>query len=237
MSMMLRLCVVFMTIAGWSHVSAQTCTGDDVDTEKLTPYASNSYTVLRNGKPVGDHTIKSYYLGQAKVVQAETKMEVNVLFFSAFKYHYRSREIWCGHALEAVHTVTNDNGKDIETTVTRTADGFQISRTVNGETKPPVPVPGNALPTSHWNMNALRASNRIHTIKGYVMDTTVVPVTEPAKPSEHAVIPEALAFRVTAKDYDYTTYYDDYGHWHGMSFHRGRAGFIEFRCEDCANAL
>jgi hypothetical protein len=38
-----------------------------------------------------------------------------------------------------------------------------------------------------------------------------------------------------AGEYNYTTYYDQQGHWQGMAF--DRKGLIEFRCVDCKNTL
>lgn len=193
--------------------------------------AVNSYTVHRNESPIGTHTIRFYVDGDNRLVEAETFMKVKVLFIRAFSYHYRSRELWCGGELRHMHTVTDDNGTDYETTITRTPVGYTISKTVDGE-----PVSMNdlelvGLPTSHWNKDVLSATHRIHSIFADHYPITTTKGATSVQTDNFA----GQGYEVSGGGYDYSTFYDAGGHWQGMAFTRGNKGYIEFRCVDCTN--
>lgn len=203
----------------------QACEGVD---ETVT--AENSYDVFRNGSKIGEHIISFNKSGEKLSVTSKTFMQVKLLFISAFKYEYDSAEQWCGNNFQSVVTNTNNNGKDILTVGVVQGDKFNVTVTTKkDEVKNTLTAP--LVPTNHWNKIVLEQGGLFDTIKGNMFDIAVTPNTDELHPGF-----TGQRFDV-AGEYEYSTYYDENGHWLGMAFYRDKKNFIEFRCRDCKNTL
>lgn len=192
--------------------------------------ATNHYDVYVGGKNIGSHTIEFEKYGPEIEVTSKTLMEVKVLFVSAFKYEYTSKERWCGTVLLDVRSETNSNGKDLRSYAVFSKDGYKVTASVNGAQRETF-VERPLIPSNHWNITNLEASALFDTIKAYVFD---IGVTQPAKPGDSVF--DGQLYKV-AGDYEYSTFYDENDHWQGMSFYRNGKHFVEFRCRDCENTL
>lgn len=192
--------------------------------------AANHYDVYVGGKNIGSHTIEFEKYGPEIHVTSKTFMEVKVLFVSAFKYEYVSKERWCGPVLLDVKSVTNSNGKDLKSYAVFSNGGYKVTASVNGAERETTLEPP-LIPSNHWNITNLKASALFDTIKAYAFD---IDVTQPGKPADSVF--DGHLYKV-AGDYEYSTFYDDNDHWQGMSFYRSGKHFVEFRCRDCDNTL
>ena len=157
-------------------------------------------------------------------------MQVKVLFLSAFKYEYLSKEIWCGDKLLSVDSVTNSNGKNITSRAVLSGEGYDVSANYDGEQSEAF-LEGAMTPSNHWNIANLEKPALFDTIKAYnfaINVTQIQPETDTLYAGNRYDI---------AGDYTYSTWYDEDDHWQGMSFYREKKHFVEFRCKDCNNTL
>lgn len=200
-------------------------------------YSSNHYDVLRNGKKIGEHTISFRRQGDALQVTAETHMRVKILFITAFRYHYKSEESWCGDELMAVSTRVNDGGDIQQTQAVRLEDGFRVTRIAEDqETDSLDRVPeqgseddyirGTFPSTNHWNMAAIGADHLFNTITGRLNRVEISLLDTPQPTFNRYAVRGEL---------NINTFYDADGHWRGMAFDHTDGSRIEFRCTDCTN--
>ncbi len=187
--------------------------------------ATNHYDVLRNGKKIGDHEIRFSRSGSTLRVVSETRMKVKFLFITAYRYHYRSEEVWKGGVLESVTTDVNDNGKRTSTRVE--ADGSDyVATDADGNTRR---IERAFFTTNHWNVGVVAANTLYNTITGRLNE---VEITN----ADGAPGPDAFALQVRG-DLDIDTRYDMVGNWLGMTFTHDDGSEIQFRCTDCRNTM
>ncbi len=188
--------------------------------------AVNHYDVLRNGKKIGDHEIRFSRTGNTLQVVSETRMKVKFLFFTAYRYHYLSEEIWNGGQLVSVTTDVNDNGKRISTLIAADGEGY-VATDADGNTKR---IGSGFFTTNHWNVGVVAAETLFNTITGRLNAVQITGATEEA--------PRTDAFDLQVRgDLDIDTRYDVMGNWLGMSFYHDDGSLIEFLCTDCRNTL
>jgi len=215
MEFMRTVLLGFILAAGFAvPASADGCTPSD------NFVSENTYEVLRKGKPIGKHVISFYGTGDAMKVIAKTKMKVEVLFLTAFKYTYNSTEVYCGGTLESVSTNINNNGDKFSTRTLKN-DADYVSETVDdGDIllSPPFHT------SNHWDASVTNTTGILNTATGKV-DVVTFSQTAPG---------DILTYAVRG-DIDYDTRYVRSGQWIGMEFEHPKGGLIEFRCIDCNN--
>jgi hypothetical protein len=185
--------------------------------------AANEYEVLRNGKIIGQHTVSFEGTQGRMTVTAETHMQVKILFFTAYQYHYKSKEFWCGNQLEAVRTVVNDGGDANAVSAQREQNGYAID--LNGT---PSFVSGSLPPTNHWNIELISSERLFNTITGQLNRVQIVGVNAPQEPTN-------IRKYAIRGELNIDTAYDQAGNWMGMKFDHDDGSTIEFRCLDCNN--
>ena len=218
-----RLATLTLTTLGASISSyAQPCpSSPDELIESVS--AANDYEVLRDGKVIGQHTVSFESNQDRMTVTAETHMQVKILFFTAYRYHYKSKEFWCGKQLEAVRTAVNDDGKAIAVSAQRKQNGYVIDQ--NGT---PSFVSGALPPTNHWNVELMASDRLFNTITGQLNRVQIIDVKAP----QEAVEMRKYAIR---GELNIDTVYDQTGNWVSMTFDHDDGSTIEFRCLDCHN--
>ncbi|WCL53357.1 DUF6134 family protein [Gimibacter soli] len=170
-----------------------------------------SYDVYRNGKKIGEHSIRLQEDSGRLVADVRTRMRVKLLFVTVFRYDYASREVWCGDSLQQISTEVDDNGTDIK--VELTADEIGVLENSHGR----------FATTNHWNPAAMQASALFNTITGKVNKVTIQPID--------AGQSGATTYAVTG-DLNIRSTYDDDGNWLGMQFRHKGGSEIEFRRTD-----
>ncbi|MGO1120702.1 DUF6134 family protein [Rhodovibrionaceae bacterium A322] len=177
----------------------------------------NRYSVLRDGDLIGSHTVAFTPTESGLQVDVETKMAVKLLFFTAYRYHYKSRETWTDNKLLSVETEVNDNGEVITTSARSNDQGYLSSK---GESSRFIQT--NLIPTNHWNRMALLQPALFNTITAQLNEVTIEATPDP----QH--------FKVRG-ELNIDTFYDQSGNWLGMKFKHEDNSDIEFRCLDCTN--
>jgi len=156
-----RVAALTVAVLGTSVSSyAQSCPTTSASSNNTVALA-NEYEVLRNGKTIGQHSVRFESDQGMMTVTAETHMQVKILFVTAYRYHYKSQEFWCGNQLQAVRTQVNDGGDANAVSALRKQDGYVITQNGNQYF-----VPGMIPPTNHWNIDLITTDRLFNTITG-----------------------------------------------------------------------
>ncbi|TAN55065.1 MAG: hypothetical protein EPN26_05885 [Rhodospirillales bacterium] len=138
------------------------------------------YTVLRDGSPIGRHTVKVERNGARTLVSINSDIEVKVLFVSAYRFVQKSTEEWENGKLVRLVSKTHDDGPDYDLSVATASDGLSVTaaKSVKGKAETAEnggasAAPQTVLPASLWNPETVRQSSLLNTIHGKVMSVTV----------------------------------------------------------------
>jgi hypothetical protein len=92
--------------------------------------AEYTFTVLKDGSPVGEHHVAFDCEGDRIEIREETAIEVRFAMIPLYTFEHEGRQVWeDGRALR-IDATTNDNGQKLDITVRADGDGY--IRTVNG---------------------------------------------------------------------------------------------------------
>ena len=188
------------------------------------PPANLAFRALRNGAPIGVHTISFRQDGERLVVTTRIDITVKVLLFTAFQLKHEAEEIWQAGRLIAVKSATNDNGTRMQVKGSAVEGGFRII----GE-EGPFLAPAQLLTSNMlWNTRMLGVDKLIDVQHGGVIGLAV-------KALGPAVVDTPLG-RVSANRHHLIT-----PHYAGTLFHdaNGRwvKGLIEAKGEIIEYAL
>ena len=111
------------------------------------PQAKNyTYTILRNGTPIGKHTMSITPSAGATTIEEATDIEVKVIFVTAYRMHTASREIWIADTFSSFSSQTDDNGKKHKVEASVDAKGAMSVVTETGRTA----MAAGTLPSTFW---------------------------------------------------------------------------------------
>jgi hypothetical protein len=85
-----------------------------------------SFRALRNGSPIGVHTVSFRNEGERLIVRTRIDIAVKVLLFTAFYLKHEAEEVWQDGRLVAVKSTTDDNGTRFQVSGSAVAGGFRI---------------------------------------------------------------------------------------------------------------
>jgi hypothetical protein len=89
-----------------------------------------TFTVLKDGSPVGHHFIVFQRQGDRVEIREATEIEVRLAMIPIYRFEHEGTEVWeDGRALR-IDGTTNDNGEKLDIAVRRNADGY--TRMING---------------------------------------------------------------------------------------------------------
>ena len=89
-----------------------------------------TFTVLKDGAPVGEHRFAFDRDGSRIEIEEETDIEVRLAMFPVYEFEHERREIWQDGRALSIRSHTNNNGERLDITVKPNGDGY--IRTVNG---------------------------------------------------------------------------------------------------------
>ena len=197
------------------------------DLDPLALYGSeHRFTVVRNGSPVGQHSVTFTRQGEDIEVRARFDIQIRFLVFTAYRYEYESTAIWRDGQLLSLSAYTNDDGEESRVRATLEEDRIRIDGprgTVFADT--------GIIPTDHWNAAVLPADRVLNTITGGINRVRIL--------DQGAETIKTANGSVPARRYLYTgeleneVWYDAEGRWVRMRF-KGRDGStIDYICETC----
>jgi len=206
------------------------------------PYGrSLAFTVYRNGKEIGHHTVSFQNEGVNRKVTVVVELAVKTLGITAYRYKHNSYEVWNGNALQVLEARTDDNGKKYLVRVQRGSNGLIVDHealpqpfaSASGGQDLQLPeighevLPPTTLPTSNWNMGQVGQSVLLNTQYGTPSHATITPMgREPVKTASGATV-EATRYHYTG-DLRMDQWFDDHGRWVKAAFPAFDGSTIEY---------
>ncbi|HSV28569.1 MAG TPA: DUF6134 family protein [Candidatus Omnitrophota bacterium] len=152
------------------------------------PDHAESFTVLRNGDPVGSHTIEIRPGEAGTTVDIATNVVVKIAMIPVYRFEHRGSERWRDGRLLAMSSQTNDDGTRHSLDVRDTGNDV-LDVVGDGQRNS---VGGAIVPASLWNRATVAQTILLNTLDGRRMAVTVqdlgseaVMVRGQARPARH----------------------------------------------------
>jgi hypothetical protein len=167
-----------------------------------------SFGALRNGSPIGVHTVSFRQDGERLVVTTRIDISVKVLLFTAFYLKHEAEEVWQAGRLLAVKSTTDDNGTRLQVSGTAVQGGFRII----GE-EGPFLAPAQLLTSNMlWDTRMLSADLLIDVQHGGVIGLAVKPLGPALVDTPHGQV-RANRHHLITPHYAGTLFHDSSGRW------------------------
>lgn len=160
-----------------------------------------SFTVTRNGKPIGSHVYTFDRQGRRTVVEIRTSIDFRLFSLPVYRFKHESREIWDGNQLVQLSSNTDDNGDPV--TLDVRADGPILKI---GGPDDVIEVDAKAVPASLWNRDVVRRERLLDTVNGAVMKTSATDLGDDTVTVGGKAVP-ARRFRLSG-EYNRELWYD-----------------------------
>lgn len=116
-----------------------------------------SFDVFLEDKPVGIHRVNIDTSDGEKRIQVEARMDVKLLFFTAYSYRHRADEIWRDGCIVQLDTRTDDNGEQLTVQARSTTDGLRVESDTNSTL-----IDGCVRTFAYWNPELLRGERLLN---------------------------------------------------------------------------
>lgn len=166
------------------------------------------FRVLRQGKPIGVHTVTFRQDGERLVVATRIDITVKVLMFTAFYLKHDAEEIWQAGRLLAVKSTTDDNGTRLQVSGSAVAGGFRIT-SEDG----PFLAPAHLLTSDMlWDIRMLREDRLLDVQYGGVIGLAVKPLGQALVDTPQGQV-LANSHHLITPHYTGTLFHDSSGRW------------------------
>lgn len=126
------------------------------------------FTVLRDGKPVGTHSLIFQNDAGGLKVTVDTDVVVKFAFVPVYRFEHHGEEIWRKGRLASLSSTTNDDGTSHHLQVS--ADSANLA--VHGDDKTSN-LPPSTIPASLWHPGTVEQASLMNTLDGHPMAVTV----------------------------------------------------------------
>jgi len=182
--------------------------GSPLKVNAATAPANLSFRALRNGLPIGVHTVSFRQDGERLVVTTRIDIAVKVLLFTAFYLKHEAEEVWQAGRLLAVRSTTDDNGTRLQVTGTATPAGFRVI----GE-EGPFLAPAQLLTSNMlWDVRMLSSDRLIDVQHGGVIGVAVRALGPALVDTPHGQV-RANRHHLITPHYTGTLFHDSNGRW------------------------
>ncbi len=176
------------------------------------PSHALAFRLVRHGAAIGTHTLAFRPGDNSLSVAIEVDVALSLGPIPLVRYTHRNTEVWRGGRLVALDAETNRNGTQLYMSARRVEAGLRVE----GSGTDPYIAPEDALPTSYWNAQMLRAP-MIGTQDGMLVHPRVT--EKPIEPVRLASGAEtAVRCYSLTGDLVLDLWYDPESHWMGMRF-------------------
>jgi hypothetical protein len=110
-----------------------------------------TFTVLKDGDPVGRHSFAFACQGDRIEIQEKTEIEVRLAMIPIYSFEHEARQLWENGQVVRIDATTNDNGEKLDITVRPNGHGY--IRTVNGRVDR---FDGSTTVLAFWNKDTLK---------------------------------------------------------------------------------
>lgn len=215
----MRIFVLLSTFAALASTPALAAS------DPISLYGSDrlSYRIERDGTPVGRHVIRFTPGPDGLRVIAETEIAVRLLFFTAYRFTYRSDSLWRDGAMIALTARVDDDGTRRSVMARREGASLVLDSGVRAAAR--------TKPTDHWHPGVLGDDSVLNTLTGRVNAVTIRNSGQAMVPAGTAKVP-ATRWRYDGK-LSLDSWYDADGRWLGMRFDGRDGSTIRYICEVC----
>jgi hypothetical protein len=171
-----------------------------------------SFKVLRKGKPFGTHSV-SFDVAADGTLTATTdvRLKAGLGPITVFNYELDATETWKDGQLVGLAGAVDDDGKDRSVRASRDGEALEVKGTDYSGA-----VPLGILPSSHWNVAQMRATQLLSTEDGELIKINVV-----EKGNETVMVdgqPVDARRYLMDSDIDVDLWYDAQGRWVKLAF-------------------
>ena len=185
------------------------------------------FDIYRNGHKVGEQVTSFADQGNRLEVTSDMKLKVKFLFITAYRYHYKSQEIWCGDKLTALTSHIDDNGDRHSVVASSAPGGLEVT----GLGQRPELIP-EMMPTTHWNVDILTQHRLLNSITGRVNRVLIKDLVQ-AEVETGTGLRLATRYEYTGDVKDTDVWYDTRGRWVRLQFKAKDGSEITYVCRDC----
>jgi hypothetical protein len=185
-----------------------------------------AFDVFRNGSKVGAHRTLFARDGADITVRSTFNLQIDFLFFTAYRFTYQSEGRWRAGNLEKLTAKVDDDGTPFSLQTAR--DGARMKITKGSDVYyDDIPL----YPTNHWTANVLTQNRVLNTLTGEINRVSIVPAGRETVTTERGNV-TATRYRYTG-DLETEVWYDDERHWVKMRFAGRDGSSIEYVCRRC----
>ena len=204
-----------------------------------------SFTILRNGQEVGNHTLSFQNEGSNRTVTVAINLAVKSLGVISYRYSHSSTEMWSGNALRWLEARTDDNGRVFTVRTQKSnSKGMAVERVTPPETSPAATadqglqtpaiarevLSANILPTSTGTWRRLNNPVLLNTQYGTRSHVRISTIGRTSIKTASGTI-EATRYRY-AGDLQMDQWFDDRGRWVKAAFKAFDGSMIEYNMQD-----
>lgn len=188
------------------------------------------FEVLRDGSPVGRHTVRFTREGEDLRVDVDMRVAISMLGITVYRFGYRSESVWRDGLMQRLDAFIDDDGEQKRIEAVSGGGGVTVEGP-SGLHRGPADV----VPTNHWNP-AVRISDQVlNTLTGRIANVAVTPEGSDEIETNRGRV-RATRFAYSGDLHDIHVWYDDQGRWVQMRFIDRRGGTMEYRCIRCGRA-
>ncbi|MGE5506696.1 MAG: DUF6134 family protein [Actinomycetota bacterium] len=154
-----------------------------------------SFTVLRNGEPVGTHVVRFRPEANGLDVAIDTNVVVKIAMIPVYRFEHHGHETWRADHLETLESKTNDDGTHHTLAAHAAPGGLEVVG--DGSTSR---LPAGVVPASLWNRATVAQASLMNTLDGHGMTVKItdlgpetVAVHGVARPAHHYAMAGDLA--------------------------------------------
>lgn len=187
------------------------------------------FEVLRNGDPIGRHTVNFMQLDDGLQVDVEMNLNVGFLGLTVYRFEYRSGSFWQDGLMTELSAFTNDDGDQTRVTAALKDGALSVSGP-SGDAMGPLGL----MPTDHWNPTVKGSEVVLNTITGQLADVAIT--QKNAERIDTGAGSRMATRHVYSGDlHDVEVWYDSQGRWVRLRFPDKSDGVIDYRCIRCGD--
>ncbi|MEM7654007.1 MAG: DUF6134 family protein [Pseudomonadota bacterium] len=208
---MKRLSVVLGTAAVAAGIGIVSFGSDIAAIAGIGPQSRIGFSVDREGSPLGTHATTIVKNGETVEVTVNIEFQVDLAFFTLYRYSHESKEVWRDGKLQTLNSTTDDDGTPFAVTAVRDGDIIRVT----GE-EGTIEIPGDTLPTSYWNPAFIQQSTVLDSQRGKLIEIDVTAIEQETIDTPTGRV-DACRYRLTG-DLKFDIWYDDLGRWVALYF-------------------
>ncbi len=178
------------------------------------------FRVYLDRDPIGEHSFQ--VTPDRREVLSRASFDVNLLFFTAYRYRHESREQWRDGCLERIRASTDDNGKAYDVAGDRKSGALSVA--VNGE---PRRLPACVSTFAYWDRDFLKRPRLLNPQTGELVDVAVTRAGTEARVVKGRRV-EAERYRLKADGLDISLWYTPEGQWIALESDTGKGRTLRY---------